>query len=92
MLVVDKGIHRNVYHIGTGDEITIRRLVEIIFAWFGREAKIVSTSLPAGGTLRRCPDIGKLEALGHAPRIEIAKGIAEVAAWYVANAHRRPAA
>ena len=90
VLLIDKGAHRNVYHIGTGDEITIRRLVEIIFAWFGREPKLVSTPLPAGGTLRRCPDIRKLEALGYAPRIDVAKGIAEVAAWYVANADRKP--
>ena len=92
MLLAHKGAHRNVYHIGTREEITVRRLVEVIFAWFGREPKLVSTPLPVGGTLRRCPDTSKLEALGYAPKIDVAKGIAEIAAWYVANAHLKPAA
>ncbi len=92
MLTVEKGVHRNVYHIGTREEITIRRLVEIIFAWFGREPELISTPFPAGGTVRRCPDTTKLEALGYAPEINIAKGIGDVAAWYVAHSHLKPAA
>ncbi|WP_439497835.1 NAD-dependent epimerase/dehydratase family protein [Bosea sp. (in: a-proteobacteria)] len=92
LAMVEKGEHRNVYHIGTREEITIRTLVEQIFAWFGREAELVSTPLPAGGTMRRCPDTTKLEALGYAPKITIAQGIEDIAPWYVANAHLKPAA
>jgi UDP-glucose 4-epimerase len=84
--IVEKGEHRNVYHIGTEEEITIRRLVELIFEWFGREAEIIASTAPLGGTLRRCPDIKKLSALGFAPKVGLGKGISEIAAWYVANA------
>jgi UDP-glucose 4-epimerase len=89
MLSVEKGAHRNVYHIGTLEEISIRQLVEYIFKGFGRTPKIIATSLPEGGTLRRCPDITKLKALGFAPKISIEKGLAEITAWYVANAHKK---
>lgn len=90
IIMVDKGEHRNVYHIGTREEITIRTLVETIFNWFGREPEIIATSLPEGGTLRRCPDTSKLEALGYAPKTDIAKGIDHIAQWYVDNAQLRP--
>lgn len=92
MIAAEKGEHRNVYHIGTPDEITIRELVEAIFSVFGRTAEIVATPAPAGGTPRRCPDIGKLAALGYAPKVPLATGIAEITRWYVQNEHLRPAA
>jgi dTDP-glucose 4,6-dehydratase/UDP-glucose 4-epimerase len=92
VILIDKGEHRNVYHIGTAEEISIQTLVEKIFAFFGRDPQIIPTPLPAGGTLRRCPDTAKLEALGYRPRTAIGEGIADIAPWYVANAHLRPAA
>lgn len=92
LAAVDKGEHRNVYHIGTMDELSIRELVETIFAWFGREPEIIAGPAPAGGTPRRCPDIAKLAALGFKPKTSLAEGVAGVAAWYVENAHLKPAA
>ena len=92
LAAVVKGEHRNVYHIGTMDELSIRELVETIFAWFGREPEIIAGPAPAGGTPRRCPDIAKLAALGFAPKVPLAEGVAGVAAWYVENAHMKPKA
>jgi nucleoside-diphosphate-sugar epimerase len=92
IIAMNKGAHRNVYHIGTTDEITIRKLVELIFGWFGREPKIIAGPEPAGATQRRCPDISKLAALGYAPKIAIADGIKDIADWYVKNAQKKPAA
>lgn len=89
--IVEKGEHRNVYHIGTQEEITIRRLVEIIFEWFGRTPEIISGPAPEGGTLRRCPDIAKLSSLGFAPKIDLKTGVAETVAWYVANGQAQTA-
>lgn len=86
-----QGEHRSVFHIGTREEITIRQLVEIIFDWFERTPEIIPGPAPAGGTPRRCPDISKLQRLGYAPKINIAEGISEIAAWYVENADKRPA-
>lgn len=82
MLVVEKGEHRNVYHIGTEEEISILQLVNLIFAWFGRQPEIISTPAPEGGTPRRCPDITKLVKLGFVPKVDIKSGIAEATAWY----------
>jgi len=90
LISADKGKHRNVYHIGTQEEITIFQLVKIIFSWFGRQCEIIPTPAPAGGTQRRCPDTTKLEALGYAPKIAIDDGIDQIASWYINNAHLKP--
>jgi len=86
MLVITRGEHRNVYHIGTRDEVTIAHLAEVVLGCFGREADIRPQSLPEGSTLRRCPDIAKLEALGFAPRISLAEGVARTTRWYLTDA------
>lgn len=90
ILAIQKGEHRNVYHIGTEEEISIRQLVDVIFDWFGRKANIIATPAPKGGTLRRCPDITKLKSIGYAPKMNIKQGISGIASWYVENAHLKP--
>lgn len=92
MIATESGEHRNIYHIGTIDEITIRQLVEAIFKWFDREVDIIATPAPAGGTNRRCPDISKLSALGYTPKVSLDEGLDGICRWYVDNAHLRPAA
>jgi nucleoside-diphosphate-sugar epimerase len=92
MTVIEKGAHLGLYHIGTEEEMTIAELARLVVAWFGREAELIQTTAPAGATPRRCPDIGRLKALGYTPRIRLKEGLAGTIAWYVENAHRRPSA
>ena len=63
-----------------------------VLGWFGREAAIQPGRAVAGETPRRCPDIGRIAALGFRPRVKFADGLPPTAEWYVENAHRRPAA
>lgn len=91
ILIIDKGEHRNVYHIGTLEELSIRDLVNAVFAWFGREPEIIPGPEAAGGTPRRCPDIAKLEGLGFSQKVKLADGMHSIADWYVKNAGKRPA-
>ena len=51
----------------------------------GRDIEFVSRPEPAGGTERRCPDIGKLTRLGYAPQVPLAKGLPPTVDWYFAN-------
>jgi nucleoside-diphosphate-sugar epimerase len=90
MLVMFKGEHRNTYHIGTMDEATMAELVRLVGASLGREIEIESGQLPEGSTQRRCPDIGKLAALGFSPGTSLADGVAITARWYAENAGLRP--
>jgi nucleoside-diphosphate-sugar epimerase len=92
MLVTFAGAHRNTYHIGTMDEVTMADLVRLVGTSLGREIAVQGSPLLQGSTERRCPDVTKLTALGYAPKRSLADGVAETARWYADNASRRPAA
>lgn len=92
MVVIEKGAHLGLYHIGTQEEVTMSELAHLVVGWFGREAELMPTEAPRGGTPRRCPDISRLRALGYAPRIRLVDGLPGTVAWYAENAHRRPRA
>lgn len=84
--VVLGGGHLEVYHIGTEEEVSIAHLARKVAACFGREIRLVPGELPAGATLRRCPDITKVRSLGYSPRITLEAGLARTVDWYVNHA------
>jgi nucleoside-diphosphate-sugar epimerase len=91
-LAFTKGTHLGIYHVGTHEEVPIRRVAEEIVRQFGREPRIVPGPLPEGGTPRRCPDISKVGRLGYRPRVDLAAGLAHTVAWYRENARLQPGA
>jgi nucleoside-diphosphate-sugar epimerase len=92
LVMREKGKHLGVYHVGTLEEVTIGDVARRVAACAGRELEFVSTPAPAGGTQRRCPDIGKLAALGYAPMTPLAKGLPPTVDWYWANESLAPPA
>ena len=90
MLLMEKGEHLGIYHIGTQEEVTIRALAEQTVQYFDRDPQIVAGPAAEGGTLRRCPDTSRIRALGFEARKTIADGLPDVVRWYEANAALRP--
>ena len=88
--LLQRGEHLNIYHVGSGTEITIEELAHEIGRWYRRDIAVIAGSLQPGSTPRRCPDITKLRGLGFEPRISLSEGLARTLPWYDANAHRRP--
>jgi nucleoside-diphosphate-sugar epimerase len=82
LLLLRRGEHLRIYHIGTQEEVTIEDLAKQIGRHFGREVEVVPGAPPLGGTKRRCPDIRRLAALGYRPRISLAEGLATTVRWY----------
>jgi nucleoside-diphosphate-sugar epimerase len=80
--IIDRGEHLGIYHIGTDAEITIADLARQIGRYFGRDLEFVSGELSPGSTLRRCPDISKMRALGFEPRVSLTEGLATTLQWY----------
>ena len=89
-IMLNKGEHLNVYHIGTRDEISISNLARTVARQYEREIHIVPGLAATGGTKRRCPDIAKLENLGFAPLVPIKEGLEKTAIWYDANFNLAP--
>lgn len=85
-----RGEHRAIYNVGTDVETRIADLASLIGRSFGREVEVVPGLAKAGGTSRRCPDIGKLRALGFQPRVSLADGVTETVRWYDEHADARP--
>ena len=88
MLMLEKGRHMNVYHIGTMEEISIEQAAIMVGKYFAREVEIVSGEEAKGGTNRRCPDISKLKKLGYNPKVSFAEGLKKTAKWYDENADK----
>lgn len=83
LLATDKGEHLGIYHIGTMDELSIADTARKVAEQMKLAISVVPGSELAGGTLRRCPDIGKLTALGFKPRFPLADGLKPTVEWYL---------
>lgn len=75
-------------NIGTGEELTIRALAETVAEVVGFQGELIFDSSKPDGTPRKLLDIGKIKALGWAPKTSLRDGLAEAYAWYAKNAAR----
>mgnify|MGYP000515854430 CR=1 FL=1 len=89
MLMLDKGKHLGIYNIGNTEEIAIKDIAYKVVKHFGRSVKIKTGDLAPGETIRRCPDISKMEKLGFLPKINFDKGLPSIANWYEKNSKDR---
>jgi UDP-glucose 4-epimerase/UDP-glucuronate decarboxylase len=64
------------------EEYAIGDLARELLRVAGLDREIVGAADAADPIDRRCPDIGKLRALGFAPRVGLAAGLADTLAWY----------
>jgi UDP-glucose 4-epimerase len=83
LTMYEKGGHREVFHIGNDEEVSIRDLAVRVAKAIGVEVEICPTEAPVGATERRCPDIGKMHRLGYCPAVNLDEGLKRTAAWYL---------
>lgn len=85
-LIQDKNEIRNCHiNIGTGKEISIKDLSELVSKTVGYQGKIRFDSTKPDGTMRKLIDVSKLNALGWKHQIEIEEGVKRLFEWYVAG-------
>lgn len=85
-LIKDKNEIRNCHiNIGTGKEISIKDLSELVSKTVGYQGKIRFDSTKPDGTMRKLIDVSKLNALGWKHQIEIEEGVKRLFEWYVAG-------
>jgi len=70
-------------NIGTGKEISIKALAELIANKVGFTGELIFNTSKPDGTPRKLTDVSKLHALGWHHKIEIEEGIKKVYQWYV---------
>ena len=72
-------------NVGSGSDLTIRELAEIILGIVGLKAEIVFDRSRPDGTPRKLMDSSRLTALGWKPKIPLEDGIRKTIDWYCAH-------
>lgn len=81
-LVLKKGKHLGIYHIGTQEEMSIKDVAVAVGKFYQRKIKIMPGESAKGGTIRRCPDISRIKSMGFKPEFSFREGLAVTADWY----------
>ena len=69
-------------NVGTGKELTIRQLSELVVKAVGFEGKVEFDASKPDGTMRKLIDVSKLHSLGWTHKVEIEDGVAKLFNWY----------
>lgn len=72
-------------NIGTGQEISIRSLAELLSEVIGYKGMLVFDSSKPDGTPRKVTDVMRLKRLGWQPEEQLKEGIKYTYKWYVEN-------
>jgi GDP-L-fucose synthase len=74
-----------IVNIGTGEDISIRELAELIREVVGFKGSIAFDTSKPDGTPRKLLDVTKLHSMGWKAQIGLAQGIQETVQWYLEN-------
>jgi len=70
-------------NIGTGEDLTIRELAEIIGSVVGFEGELTFDSTKPDGTPRKLLDVSRLSGIGWKAKIALEEGIRKTYQWYL---------
>lgn len=73
---------QEVFNVGTGEDITIRALIEKVKDAAGFQGALVFDATKPDGMPRKLLDVSKLSALGWRASTSLDEGIAKTVAWY----------
>lgn len=79
LLIADKAPAGDVFNVGSGKEVSMRKLVRIISSVTGRPAVINVIPEIKEDIYRLVSDISKIKALGYAPKISLVEGVKQLA-------------
>ena len=69
-------------NVGTGKELTIRELSELVVKAVGFEGVVEFDTSKPDGTMRKLIDVSKLHSLGWTHKVEIDEGVKKLFKWY----------
>lgn len=72
-------------NIGTGEDISIKELAELIKEIVGFEGELYFNTFKPDGTMVKLTDPSKLHSLGWQHKVELEKGIKTIYEWYLNN-------
>ena len=69
-------------NVGTGKELTIRELSELVVKAVGFDGEVEFDASKPDGTMRKLIDVSKLHSLGWTHKVEIEDGVQKLFEWY----------
>src|SRR5437667_2830152 len=85
LLLLEKYDSPEIINVGCGEDISIRKLSELICDVVGFDGELAWDTSKPDGTPRKLLDVTKLRALGWKPAIPLRDGIARTYEWFRAN-------
>jgi GDP-L-fucose synthase len=85
VFLMDRFDGSDIVNIGTGEDLSIRDLAEMIKAIIGYEGALTWDSSKPDGTPRKLLDVSRLRALGWKHTYTLPDGIRKTVDWYILN-------
>jgi GDP-L-fucose synthase len=80
--VMEKYSDDSPINIGSGEDLTIAELADQVREVVGLPAELKFDPSKPDGTPRKLLEVSRIKALGWAPRIELADGLADTYRWF----------
>ena len=81
-IVMDRYDDEEIINVGTGEDITIKELAEMIVEVTGYENEYEWDTSKPNGTLRKVLNVDKMKSLGWEPEIGLREGLESTYEWY----------
>jgi GDP-L-fucose synthase len=83
VFAVENKLPEHLYNVGTGTDVTIKQLAEIIRKEVGHQGEIIWDSSKPDGTPRKLLDVSKMNEMGWKHSIELEEGVQKVYLWFL---------
>ena len=81
-IIMERYDDEEIINVGTGEDITIKELSEMIVEVTGYENEYEWDTSKPNGTLRKVLNVDKVKSLGWEPKIELKEGLESTYEWY----------
>lgn len=85
IFALENTLPEHLYNVGTGVDLTIKELAELIQQVVGHSGNIIWDSSKPDGTPRKLMDISKMHQLGWKHKTELEEGIQKTYHWFLEN-------
>ncbi|PZU08390.1 MAG: GDP-fucose synthetase, partial [Chryseobacterium sp.] len=85
IFALENKLPEHLYNVGTGVDLTIKELAELIQKIVGHAGEIIWDSEKPDGTPRKLMDVSKMHELGWKHKVDLENGIARTYQWFLEN-------
>ena len=85
LFAMENSLQEHLYNLGTGVDLTIKSLAELIQSTVGHKGEIIWDSSKPDGTPRKLMDNSKMESQGWKAEVSLAQGITFAYQWFLDN-------